>query len=322
MSGPPEGFKYDFAISFLKEDESLALRISDLLQARMRTFVFSEQQKALAGRDGEEAFSSVFGSESRVIVILYREEWGKTTWTRIEETAIRGRAYDEGYDFTLLVNLETSAVPPRWFPRTRIWANLGRYGEAGLASVIEQLVQERGGNATPETLGQRAARLAREVELQIAQDKFKEGFDGSGARRALAEVQEISDQLESWATAEKSVPLKVFRAGRGVLLAHERGYNKPPICMTVLWSGPYNNVIGEARLVVTMYEGIPTWPGFNVWQEPRVVGTLKFACDLDASDNIVWMEAKGKPEMTALVLMEYIAKTFMDGIESRGRVKH
>jgi hypothetical protein len=36
-----------------------------------------------------DQFSKVFGEESRVVAILYREQWGQTKWTRIEETAIK-----------------------------------------------------------------------------------------------------------------------------------------------------------------------------------------------------------------------------------------
>ena len=66
----------------------------------MKAFIYSEQQKVLAGRDGEQLFNAVFGEKARVVVILFRKEWGQTPFTRIEETAIKNRAFDYGYDFT------------------------------------------------------------------------------------------------------------------------------------------------------------------------------------------------------------------------------
>lgn len=48
------GFKYDVAFSFLGRDEPLAVQLRDLLERRVRTFIYSdaERQATLAGRDG------------------------------------------------------------------------------------------------------------------------------------------------------------------------------------------------------------------------------------------------------------------------------
>jgi hypothetical protein len=89
-------YKFDVAFSFPSKDEGLATRINDLLQDRIETFLYSRQQEKLAGTDGEKTFSEVFGKEARVVVVLFRNGWGQTRWTRIEETAIRGRAYERG----------------------------------------------------------------------------------------------------------------------------------------------------------------------------------------------------------------------------------
>jgi hypothetical protein len=71
-------FKYDVAFLFLVRDESLAVQLCDLLKGRCRTFLYSdaERQTLLAGRDGEEVLSKVYGKESRIVVILYRTGWG------------------------------------------------------------------------------------------------------------------------------------------------------------------------------------------------------------------------------------------------------
>jgi hypothetical protein len=94
-----ETFKYDIAFSFLSQDETVAQQLNDLLQDRYRTFLYSERQKELAGTDGEETFKAVFAKEAGIVAVLYRAEWGTTAWTRIEQTAIRDRAHDDGYDF-------------------------------------------------------------------------------------------------------------------------------------------------------------------------------------------------------------------------------
>lgn len=88
--------KYDVAFSFLAQDEHLAAELNDMLQDRLRTFLYSRQQGEIAGTDGEKSFNAVFGEEALLVVVLYREGWGNTAWTRMEETAIRNRAYQGG----------------------------------------------------------------------------------------------------------------------------------------------------------------------------------------------------------------------------------
>jgi len=94
--GEPET-KYDIAISFLQKDESLALEISRRLTEQFSIFVYSERQEEIAGTDGLETFRQVFLAESSLVVILYRDGWGKTRFTRVEEQAIKDRFSDDGW---------------------------------------------------------------------------------------------------------------------------------------------------------------------------------------------------------------------------------
>lgn len=77
-------FEYDVAFSFHSQDQGLAVQLNDRLQERFRTFIYTEQQKMLAGTDGEITFNKVFGSSARVVVVLYRKEWGETPFTRTD----------------------------------------------------------------------------------------------------------------------------------------------------------------------------------------------------------------------------------------------
>ena len=88
-------FKYEVAFSFLQDDEQLALEIADRIRDRVSVgvFVYSERQEELVGTDGVDTFSRIFGEESRIVVVVYREGWGQTRWTRVEETAIRTRGF-------------------------------------------------------------------------------------------------------------------------------------------------------------------------------------------------------------------------------------
>lgn len=165
-------FDFEVAFSFLKHDENLAFEISDLIHDRFSTFIYSEHQKELAGSDGEKTFNDVFGDKARIVIVLYRDDWGKTKWTRIEETAIRNRGHEEGYDFTLFVQLDPSAKMPKWLPKTRIYYNFDRWGVKGLAPVVEQKVQESGGQSRAETLEDQAAKIKRAFLREQERNKY------------------------------------------------------------------------------------------------------------------------------------------------------
>jgi hypothetical protein len=157
-------YKYDVAFSFLQEDEQLAINLNVAVKKYVSTFIYIENQKELVGRDGEDFFGKVFGVESRLVVILYREKWGTTKWTRIEETAIKNRGFDNGYDFVMLIPLDKPVFTPKWLPKNRIWLGIEERGIDGAAIVIESRVQELFGELKPESLAEKV--LRRENELK------------------------------------------------------------------------------------------------------------------------------------------------------------
>jgi hypothetical protein len=149
-------YAFDVAISFQGTDEALAAEILDLIQDRFRTFIYSKKQDILAGRDGEDRFGEVFSNGARVVIVLCRPEWGQTPFTRIEETAVKNRTFNEGYDFSLFVPTTDPPFVPKWLPKTRLYYNLPRFGVQGLAAVIERLIEERGGTPRVESISDRA----------------------------------------------------------------------------------------------------------------------------------------------------------------------
>ena len=190
-----DDFEYDVAFSFLAQDEGIATQLNDALAGRVKAFLYSKRQEQLAGTDGEKSFNAVFGEKSRFVAILYRDHWGSTPWTRIEETAIRNRAHEEGYDFCLLVPLEKQATAPKWFPKIRIWIGLERYGVEGAAAVIEARIQELGGNPHQETLEERAARQVRAVEFKAERDAALNSYAGVAAFRR--EIESLGASIKS-----------------------------------------------------------------------------------------------------------------------------
>ena len=195
-------YKYDVAFSFLSHDEALATELNDMLQDRLRTFLYSKKQGELAGTDGEKTFNAVFGHETRMVVVLYRSERGQTPWTRIEETAIRNRAFEEGYDFLKFIPLDEPPTVPKWLPRTQLWIGLKRWGVTGGASAIEARVEELGGEPHEETVTERAARLNRSLKFKEGRKQFLSSHQA--VKAADNEFEALRTELEQLIASVKA----------------------------------------------------------------------------------------------------------------------
>ena len=157
-------YEFDVAFSFLQQDENLAIQLNSLLKDRVKTFLYTEHQKKLAGRDGEELFNKVFFQESRIVVVLFRNDWGKSPWTKIEETAIRNKGFELGYDFVTFIPLDKPINIPAWLPKNRLWVGLERWGIESAASVIEAKIQEFGGDIKIETVADKVHKAQEEIK--------------------------------------------------------------------------------------------------------------------------------------------------------------
>ena len=192
----PDDFLYDVAFSFLGQDEAIAVQLNDLLKDRLETFIYSDakRQVTLAGRDGADAFSRVFGTEARTVAVLYREGWGERGFTEVEATAIRNKAHEFGWDFTTFIRLDKSQTLPPWFPRSRIWADLTRWGVEGAAAVIESRVREAGGTPKELTASEVAARTVQEIRETDERRAFLDSVEGVEA--AQGEFDKLFDEVK------------------------------------------------------------------------------------------------------------------------------
>ena len=194
-------FEYDIAFSFTTDDEGIATQLNDRLQDRYRTFLYSKAQDKLVGTDGADTFGAVFNKQARSVVVLLRPEWGTTPFTRVEQTAIKNRAHDHGYDFATFIVTVPGTPIPDWLPKTRLWYDLPRFGLDGAVAVLAARIQERGGAAVEETLAAKMARLERAQNFSREKEAFvgsKQGVDGARAahRRVVDDINHQSDTLQ------------------------------------------------------------------------------------------------------------------------------
>lgn len=309
-----DDYKYDIAFSFIAEDESIATELNDLLQDRLNTFLYSKKQEELAGTDGEEKFNIVFSEQARMVVVLYRDGWGETPWTRIEETAIRNRAFDEGYEFVTFVPLEEKSTTPRWLPKNQIWVGLKRWGSTGAASVIEARVQELGGSPSEESISDRAKRLERSLQFKEKREKFYSSHEGVQVSNSEFEKlgNELETLLETIKTSTENISYFLKRANCQMVILGPHGG------LSINWIKHYANSLTDSKLDVILYRDHPLFPGVTLWEEPRKIASLKFIIDLLTPDMPGWkLTYPTKREFTTGALAEYIINFYMEYAEPK-----
>jgi len=280
------------AFSFLAEDEELATQINDLIQDRLETFIYSKKQEQLAGTDGEETFNRIFGSEARIVFVLYRNGWGKTPWTRIEETAIRNRAFEEGYDFAIFAPLDKKPNMPKWLPKSRIWIGLDRWGIEGAATVIEARVQEAGGTPKEETVEDRALRLSRKIAAEEKKQAFLKSEKGvQTANKEIASLfSELKRVVQSVSENESFVKLSIDVGNRDCSIYNGR------FCVYISWSVSFINTLDSSALYLSLWNGpVPICgKSFFPIEKPKRIKEIEFQFDLTADEMPQWREVRGQ----------------------------
>jgi hypothetical protein len=308
------GFQYDVAFSFLSEDEAVARALEERVRDRLSTFIYSRRQGEIAGSDGEVTFRRVFGNEARTVAILFRDGWGRTPWTRIEETAIRDRAYAHGYEFTTWVTLDAKASLPEWLPKSRLWIDFDRLGVNGAAAVLEERVRLAGGAVREETAIEAAARVERSI---VAADRKEAIFRSEqGVHAARMEMQRLAEELEKGASAMSmpNMPFE-FRKGRAALgevfVVVGSGHS-----LSVGLDIRYANSLDGSGLGVILWRGLDPYTQSIRLEEPKKVIARKYRFDLSGSEDPGWRETEGASRfLTSAQVADHSLKLLLKGAE-------
>lgn len=297
-------YKYEVAFSFCKEDESFASQLNNLIQDRYSTFIYYERQKELAGRDGENEFKKVFREESRVVVVLYRENWGNTSWTRMETDAIRERAYDDGYNFTLFIPMENKIKMPDWFPRQRLWYGLERYGVEGAASVIESKIQENLGEIRTENAEERAKRLQSKILFEGKKQGFLKSAEG---------VKAANDELSILFSCINDIAIEASNPESGLSFIVHNSNNhcnffNNDFCIQIKWENAYSNSLNGSCLFVELTK--PMRSPHN----PVIYSKQEFSFDMNQANNYGWI-SKDKKFYSSKGLADYLFKILLEKID-------
>ena len=137
-------FKWDIAISLCKQDIDFAKKLVKAINPSLKVFFYEDRQDELISASGPEAFAKTFKDESRVVVVISRDDWSKSFYTDIERNAIIERVKNDGLSFLILMPIVQGEIPP-WYPSTQIYASPFRFSVEELAHFIEFKVAEQGG---------------------------------------------------------------------------------------------------------------------------------------------------------------------------------
>ncbi len=310
-------YQYDVAYSFMAQDEAIAAELDELLRGRISTFLYSKRQENIAGTDGEKSFNAVFSEQARLVVVLYRTGWGGTPWTRIEETAIRNRAYEEGYDFVIFIPLDSPPTVPRWLPRTRLWIGLNRWGVSGAASAIESRIQELGGEPHEESVIDKAARIEAQIKFLETRTKFLRSIEGVAAASALfSQLKDaIKDEIEQVNLASPTFGFTAkYQAGKFIIIGRGPG-------LSVQWTYHYANSLQDAFLNVALWNGHPPWSGLSdIGQNHQhELERKQFEFDIKPDGNHCWKSTvTPNPSYSSKELASQLLIYCLEKIETRG----
>jgi hypothetical protein len=312
--------KYDVAISFLSKDEPIAAAFYERLSDGLEVFFYPRNQEDLAGTDGLESMRTPFLDGSRVVAVLYRQPWGKTPWTRVEQTAIQESCLNHGWNRLFFVVLDNTSSLPKWLPQTHVRFNYD-FGLEQAVGAIKLRVQDCGGIVAPLTAVKRAD-LYKQDTLYLEDRKRMSSYEGMEriSEKVLELITEIQ-RLCSEINASGNISIRVgANPGRCVLTDNR-------ISLIVGWRQPYANSMDRCALKVLEYNmqmALPDERLMYPFGEPTLLRETNFLPELSRAREYGWVQ-EGKPQqfLSSVALADRCVVEFLNlaGRADRGEIE-
>jgi hypothetical protein len=285
---------YDIAISFLHEDQALAQQLTDRLSEYFKVFMYARAQDELAGTDGLERFTSVFRDQSSLVVILYREKWGKTPWTRVEETAIKERGLNKGWNSIFIVALEAKPNLPTWFPGFQIYADLNQFGIEQIIGAIRTRATELGATPREITVAERAEAARRKIDLNKKREQLFSTSEGVTAANAMVHSLFEDVLKQAPAIAEQFTEYRLQASADSNLLVI-RSNTGDAVSVALKWKYYAGNSLRDASLTLDQAQGCiltdtDRRKGIATMEEPSVIGSQHFEPHYQSEGSWCWKE--------------------------------
>jgi hypothetical protein len=293
--------KFDVAISFLSQDEALAAALDRQLSESLNVFFFPRKQEDLAGTDGMESMRTPFLDDSRVMVVLYRELWGKTRWTAIEETAVKDACFNGGWKRLFFIALDRTSPLPTWLPEYYVRYNWEDFGMEQAVGVIKARVLDNGGTPVAMTAVKKAQLLQQDDEFRWAEQELR---SQSGLPRILDSVKVLFAQMESECAEindqghlriEYESTLQDHANNLSCILTDNR------VGLAVHWHQPFLNSPESSVLLVRQFNGRLMLPremktGTYYLTQPKLMKEQKYRPALSRARECGWKPEPGKED--------------------------
>lgn len=247
-----------------------------------------------------------------MVVVFYRKGWGQTSWTRIEETAIKNRALMEGYEFTLFIPRDEPPQVPNYLPHTYIWYGINRFGEKVALSIIESKIQSCGGEITKDT----PEIIAKRIKEKENFNNYRNGILNSpkGVDRAHEELKKLYELLQQ---KKKTIEheLNGFSIGYeekdNICFIHSHGYS-----LRFYWYSQFWNSLSESYFHISLHS-----PNRHP-DPPTILIDFRLNFDLAYPDINGWsFEDDRKNFQTSEDLVDYTLGILLNHIEKENERK-
>lgn len=313
--------KYDVAISFLTADEAIAAELNRRLSETMEVFFFPKRQQELAGTDGMETMRTPFYEDSRLMVVLYRESWGKTRWTAVEELAVKDACFNGEWNRLFFVALDRTSTLPGWLPPHYVRYNWEDFGPEEIVGAIRARVLENGGKPSPMTAMKQAALLRAEDDYRNARSsiEWKLGIPAiqAQAKVLIEAIKEKCDEIKSanHIDLDSEIDTRQQPRGLGCIITNRQ------VSLAAWWHQEYSNTIRDgAGLHVREFNGpllLPSEAGKMYLVEAKLLNDSIYKPDLFRTHELGW-SIKGSDEVIATSKMaDDIVLRFLRLVERR-----
>jgi hypothetical protein len=319
----PEPPQYDVAISFLGKDQPVAAAINDGLAPVLKVFFFPRNQEELAGTDGLESMRMPFLTGSRVNVVLYRDQWGHTPWTRVEESAIKDACLNRGWPTLFFITLDRASSLPIWLPDTYVRFNFEDYGIEQAIGAIKARVQAAGGVLERPSAQADAQRIQREGQFLADRDRLFRDQRWI-TETVLPTVKTLFATIDRMCVEVRKATGISFRSGankRHCVLTDNR------VSLHVAWRQEYVNAISEnADITATEFKcqlPLPAERIISIDPLPPKLKQYRFKPELSITRDLRWVdEDRPKELLSTDDLADRCVRIFLDlvGRANRGEL--
>lgn len=313
--------KYDVAISFLAADEAVAAELNRQLSKTMNVFFFPGRQEELAGTDGMESMRKPFYEDSRLMVVLFREPWGKTRWTAIEELAIKEACFNGEWNRLFFVVLDGSSTLPGWLPPNYVRYNWEDFGPEQVVGIIKARVLENGGKPSPMTAMKQAELFRQEEEYRAARNsiELQPGIPAvqAEAKALLEAVKAICDAIRNAGHVDLDCEMDVRQLPRALCCI----ITNREVSLAACWNQPYSNMIRDsASLHVREFNGpllLPSETGKMYFVQAKLLKDTTYKPDLFRTRELGWSLNNSKDVISTSKMADDIVRRFLSLAEKR-----